>query len=399
HVLYDSFLQAQVISEEVERSAARIDAYEDLVATLEEDGSLRREDEALPTGEEIGERRRAGRGMERPELALLLAYAKRRITRSLLGSELPDDPWLSRDLRGYFPPPVVQRFGHLVPEHPLRRELVATINANMVVNALGPTFVSQLVAERGVEPADVVRAYRIGREITGAEAEWEAIEALDGKIEGGLQAELMTGMDALVDAVTRWYLTEAPAGDLEGIIAADRDGFERFAAALPELGDEERLRRREEEAARLAGEGVPEPLARAHVLRGDLIHAPNVVAVAAATGRPVGEVARVFAAVGERVGLARLETEINALPVNGRMERWARQAVREDLREARREIARQALAGADGAGPDEAVERFLTARRDVCHRLEAFTRTLAREGKADLAGLALAVRQLRALVE
>ena len=73
---------------------------------------------------------------------------------------------------------MVERFGHLLAEHPLRRELIATINANTVVNSLGPTFVSQLGAERGAEPADVVRAYRIAREVTGARARWDAVERL-----------------------------------------------------------------------------------------------------------------------------------------------------------------------------------------------------------------------------
>ena len=54
------------------------------------------------------------------------------------------------------------------------------VNSNAVVNALGPTFVSQLVAERGAEPADVVRAFRIAREVTGADARWEVVERLDG---------------------------------------------------------------------------------------------------------------------------------------------------------------------------------------------------------------------------
>ncbi len=399
HVLYDSFLQVQVISEEVERSSTRIDAYEDLVATLEEDGSLRREDEALPTAEEIGERRRAGRGMERPELALLIAYAKRRITKSLLGSRLPDDSWLARDLRAYFPPKVVERFSHLLAEHPLRRELVATINANMIVNALGPTFVSQLVAERGVEPAEVVRAYRIAREVTGAVAGWEAIEALEGKVGPEVQAELMKGVDSLVDAVTRWYLTEAPGGDLEGIVDRDREGFRRLAAALPDLGDDDRLIARAEAAARLVKAGAPDAVARAHVLRSDMIHGPNVVAVAASTGRPVEDVAHAFAVVGEQLGIGDLEAEINKLQVHGRMQRWARQAIREDAREARRVIVQQALASAGGRPADEAVDAFLAERREPSRRLAAFMRTLAREGSADLAGLALAVRQLRGLVE
>ena len=161
HVLYDSFLQAQIIAQEVAVARDRMYAYEDLMATLESDGLLDRAAEALPGAEEIAERRRAGRGLERPELATLLAYAKRAIARDLLASDLCEDPWLADDLRAYFPGPVVERFGHLLAEHPLRRRLIATVNANLVANSLGPTFVSQLAAERGAEAADIVRAFRI----------------------------------------------------------------------------------------------------------------------------------------------------------------------------------------------------------------------------------------------
>ena len=160
HVLYDSFLQAQMLAQEVRGSATRMFAYEDLMAALEAEGLLQREVEFLPSSEEMADRRRSGRGLERPELAVLLAYAKRSLTGALLRSSLPDDAYLEGDLRGYFPPAVVERLGHLLGEHPLRRELVATIVSNHVVNALGPTFVSRLVAEQGAEPADVVRAYR-----------------------------------------------------------------------------------------------------------------------------------------------------------------------------------------------------------------------------------------------
>ncbi|HWI74024.1 MAG TPA: NAD-glutamate dehydrogenase domain-containing protein, partial [Baekduia sp.] len=69
HVLYDSFLQAQILSQEVRSSAARVFAYEDLMNALEEARILRRRDEALPTSDDMAERRRAGRGLVRPELA------------------------------------------------------------------------------------------------------------------------------------------------------------------------------------------------------------------------------------------------------------------------------------------------------------------------------------------
>src|SRR6202008_1964842 len=103
---------------------SRVFAYEDLMTMLEEYKIFDRAAEDLPTAEEIGERRRAGRGMERPELALLVAYGKRLLARALESSSFVDDPWLERDLREYFPPAVVERFGHLLGEHPLRRELI-----------------------------------------------------------------------------------------------------------------------------------------------------------------------------------------------------------------------------------------------------------------------------------
>src|SRR6185312_9777039 len=131
---------------------------------------------------EMAERRRANRGLERPELAVLLAYAKRALTGALLRSDLPEEPFLAAALRGYFPPLVVDRFDHLLGEHPLRRELVATIVANHVLDALGPTFVSRLMFELGAQPADVVRAYLAARDLVGATDRWEAIERLDRSV-------------------------------------------------------------------------------------------------------------------------------------------------------------------------------------------------------------------------
>jgi glutamate dehydrogenase len=73
------------------------------------------------------------------------------------------------------------------------------------------------------------------------------------------------------------------------------------------------------------------------------------------------------------------------------------QAVREDALQARRELAEQALREGDGAEPDAAVASFLEAHERPARRLEGFLRALAREGDPDLAGLSLAVRQLRSL--
>jgi glutamate dehydrogenase len=398
HVLYDSFLQAQIISQEVERSPGRMFAYEDLIRLLEETGLLDRDSENLPGTEEIAERRRAGRGMERPELAILVAYAKRWVARELERSGFADDPWFERDLRAYFPGPVVRRCEQLLAEHPLRVQLICMSNANSVVNALGPTFVSQLVAQHGAGVPEVVRAYRIAREMTGAAGRWDAVEELDG-IDRSVHSELLGGVDALVEATARWYLANAPGAPLQETIEAGREGFERVTRVLPELGTEERRRQRAEIVERLAAAGVPEQVARGQALRSAQMQIPHMIAVASATGRPIEDVARAGFSLGAELRLDWIERELARVPATTRMQRWAVQAVRDDAYRARRELAERALRESQDGDPVAAVRSFLDARSGPVARLDGFMRALAREGDPDLAGLTLAVRNLQAIVD
>jgi glutamate dehydrogenase len=198
--------------------------------------------------------------------------------------------------------------------------------------------------------------------------------------------------------VARWYLTWAPGAPFEETVAAGRDGFEGLSRVLPELGTEERRRRRDEAVERLTADGVPAEVAVAHALRAELVHTPGIVAAAATTGRSVEDVARVCFAIGAELRLDWMERELARVRSATRMQRWALQAVREDAFKARRDLAESALRQAPDAEPLVAVEHFLHAHAAQAARLEAFLRALAREGESDLAGLSLAVRQLGALV-
>jgi len=398
HVLYDSFLQAQILSEEIVVSKGRMYAYEDLMASLESSGLLDRDAEGLPGTEEVAERRRAGRGLERPELALLLAYAKRALRLSLLTSDFCENPWLERDLREYFPDRVVERFGHLLAEHPLRRELIATVNANLVVNSLGPTFVSQLAAERGAAPADVVRAYRIAHEVTGARARWDAIECLPRGTDRAVVNDLMLGVDRLVEAATRWYLAHGGDGSLDDQIESAAAPFARLVAVLPDIGADEWRESRREIVDKLVEHGVPDGVAWGHALIPELMTAPDIIAVAEHTGRAVEEVTRTFHALASRLEIVWLLGALDELPQPTRTQRWAVQAIREDCLDALAELARCALKEADtGQDAAAAVEAYLESRTALSRRLTAVTASLTVEGTGDLPALMLAVRAVRAL--
>jgi glutamate dehydrogenase len=399
HVLYDNYQQAQILSQEMEVSAQRVEAYEDLMQQLEAgDGELEREVEFLPSSEVMIERRAAGEGLVRPELAVLLAYAKRSIFAALVASDLTDSPYLVEDLRSYFPPRIVERFGHLLEHHPLRRELIATIVANDVVNAQGITFVSRMVTETGASPAEVVRAFRIARDVTGAVQRWADVEALDGMIDPRIQNELMTGVDWLVETSSRWYLVHAAGRHLADAVGDARASFEELSAVIDQIGPEAWREEHEHAARRLEAEGVPPALAQRHAFQAELVHGPDIITVAHATGRTVLEVTRAFFLLGERLQLDWLENQVESMPGGSRWQRWALQSMEDDLFTLRRTLAEAVLDECGALPIDEAVDKFIEARADTFARLQRFMRSLAVDGMGDLAQLTVALRQIRSLI-
>jgi glutamate dehydrogenase len=267
-----------------------------------------------------------------------------------------------------------------------------------VVNALGPTFVSQLAAERGAEPAEVVRAFRVAREVTGAVARWDAVERLPRSVDRATATELMAGVDRLVEAATRWYVTHDPTQGLEDAIARAEAPFARLMAVLPEIGSEPWRERRRQVADALVEKGVPGEIAWAHALAPELQQAPDIIATAEATGRSMESVTAAVHDLGARLEIVWLLAALDQLPQPTRTQRWATQAVREDCLDALAELARSALEAAPADLPAErAVDAYLEARGTLVRRLAHVMQSLSVEGTEDLPGLMLAVRALRAL--
>ncbi|MGH8228185.1 MAG: NAD-glutamate dehydrogenase, partial [Steroidobacteraceae bacterium] len=156
-VLRNNYLQSQALSTLEPKSAARLPEYGDLMRSLERSGDLDRSLEFLPDDEALAERRKLGLGLTRPELSVLLAYGKISLTHHLLASDVPEDPYLSRELERYFPRPLRRRFAAAIPHHRLRREIIVTATANSLVNRMGPLFAHRAAADTGAAPARIAR--------------------------------------------------------------------------------------------------------------------------------------------------------------------------------------------------------------------------------------------------
>ncbi|NND03667.1 MAG: hypothetical protein HKN91_12865, partial [Acidimicrobiia bacterium] len=372
-------------------------AYEELMALLEAEGFLDRQIENLPSSDDMSERAQTGVGMSEPELAVTLAYAKRSLREWLLASDLPDWDDFADIVVQYFPGKVAERFGHLASEHPLRRELIATVVANRVVNSEGVTFVTRLMAETGAAPEQVVRAYHIARDVIDAPRRWNAVEAIVGEIPTELARRLMIGIDDLVESVARWYLTNPGTDFMSTVIAKAKPDFTELSETIAEIGPAKWRIERDERVAQFTDQGVPEDIAKRHVYQEELVHAADIIEVARHTERSVREVAEVFLLTGGAFEIDWLETQLELLPITNRWQRRALQTVEDDLVLLRRQLAESILAEAGDHKAASALEQYLVARTHELGRLTRFMRSLAVDGVTDIAAVVVAVRQIRNL--
>ncbi len=397
-VIEDNFRQAAVLSKDVHDAQRRLESYEDLMAVLEREVGLDRSMERLPDSEEMTERTRDGLGLTRPELAVLMAYAKRQVRKALLASDLPDRDGFRDHLVTYFPDKVADRFGHLTDEHRLHREIISTSVANHVINSQGITFINRMMLQTGATVADVVRAYRIARELTGAEVRIEAIEEIDGGLDEAVRRRLVRGVDTLVEGIARWYLGHPTAVPMRMTIDATRAGFDELVAAIATVGPPAWRAEHEGRAAKLVARGVPDDVARRHAFQPELTHGPDILEIAEVTGLAPTEVAKVFFRVGDAYRIDWLEQLAAQLPTDTRWRRWGLEALEDDLLLLRRQLVERVLSSAGDVLPAQAVAHYRRSRPDAHARLDDFFRTMQRDGGGDHAAVLVATRQIRVLV-
>src|SRR5947208_2204878 len=302
-VLRDNRFQTQSLSVNGRIAPQLLDAHQRFIEFLEKTGRLNRALEFLPSDEEIAERRAKGVGLTSPDRAVLLAYSKIWLYDELLASTLPDDAWVQTALARYFPKALRERYTSYMAHHPLKREFIATHVTNSMVNRVGSTYVHRLMETTGAKPYEIVRAYLLSREIFGFVPLWQAIEALDNKIDDAVQSSMLIDSSRLIERATTWFLrSRRLSDDMAATIAQFAPRVEALATRLHELIDTGDRARIDSAVASYVASGVPEPLAARVVALDTLYSTLDIVEVADATNRPVELVAGIYFELSTRLG-------------------------------------------------------------------------------------------------
>ena len=399
-VLRNNYLQSLAISTLHARSADRIAELGHVIHALERAGTLDRVLEALPTADEIIERRSKGLGLTRPELAMLLSYSKIWLSDRLTDTDVADDPFLSGELTRYFPGPVQRRYPKEILRHQLRREIIVTAITNSLVNRMGPVFAIRMQEDTGADVGSIARAYAIAREITGMRGLWADIEALDDRAPSKLQYDMGYETTRLLRHLSYWVLhNQGKDLDIERAVSRLQPGIRELIRDLPELIEGTEVERYEQALQRFAHDGVPPGVARRVASLGAIHAGVDIVEVALARRAPIGHAARVYFGLGAALGLDWLRDQIERLTVEGHWQAVARGSLREDAYLLQRKLCERVLSGKARGDASARVAAWLKAGGNAVQNLARTVREMRTTGSADFPTLSVALQAVRRLLE
>jgi glutamate dehydrogenase len=260
-VLEDNRLQALALSIAQTGGAKAVASQTRLIETLEDRGALDRQTEGLAPSDALSRRALEGRGLTRPELAVLLSTTKLVLQDAMEASELAHDRAFEPLLLGDFPVEMQGPFRSRILHHRLRNELVATVVANKVINRMGLVHPFELAEEEGASLDHVCSAFVSASALLGLDDIWRALDTTKMPETARItlfeqsalalrshMADLLRAGGAMVSpsqaiAELRPGITELDAHVEELLEDETRDHARRIALELAEMGAPERCAR------------------------------------------------------------------------------------------------------------------------------------------------------------
>ncbi|WP_428024746.1 NAD-glutamate dehydrogenase domain-containing protein [Arcobacter sp.] len=160
----------------------------------------------IPKNENINDIIDINGSIVRPVLCSLLSYSKIFLKKVLLDSHLIDEPFALQFLYRYFPKSFVGAYEHEILNHPLKREIIATKMADILVNSQGCTFISDYEKLGNEKFILKIKSYLVAKQLFGAKEIREKIYEQDYVMDVDTQYKLINKLEYILYASTRWMV-------------------------------------------------------------------------------------------------------------------------------------------------------------------------------------------------
>ncbi|MFK0165993.1 NAD-glutamate dehydrogenase [Rhizobium sp. NPDC090279] len=343
-VLRNNYLQSLAISLTERKGTGNGLELSRFMNVLEAAKQLNRKVETLPDDQTFAERYANGRPLTRPEIGVLLSYAKIVLFDALVASDLPDDPYFAATLSRYFPAKMQRSNATDIESHRLRREIIGTALANEAINRGGPGFAVSMMDATAASAAEVVKAAVIARDGFDLDRLWNETDALDGKVGGQMQNRVYGEITEVYTVLTRLLLkTGAAKGDIEETVSRLQAALKKlrpvFLSHIPaDFAAEIAAREAEYQAA-----GLPEKLTSEIATIYALVLVPEIMQIAERTGDTLNRAAESYFTVSQTFRVGRLLLAGSRIVTGDHYESLALARSLDQIAGARRDIVISAL--------------------------------------------------------
>ncbi|UTF60471.1 NAD-glutamate dehydrogenase [Gilvimarinus sp. DA14] len=399
-VLNNNYRQTQAISLVQRDALSRTSELRRFINQLEDTGRLNRALENLPSDEALLERQAAGEGLTRPELAVLLSYAKVGLKEDLAVEDISEDPVIAPLCVEFFPERLQRNYPELLQKHQLRKEIIATALANEIVDFQGPTFVQRMQDAAGVSAVTVARAYVVARDSLALTDLWQGIEALDYQVEAQVQLELMKQLMQRMRHACRWFLRNR-RGDYQ--VAEQVDTFAQplktLSDYLPPLLNDAARANRAQQLEKITHKGVPAELAEAVVSPGYLYSGLGIVDVAESLQMDLEAVAQLYLALIDKLRLDGFARQLTEARVDNYWQAMARESYMDDLESQVRSLTATLAKRLSHCSIDELLEQWQSDHQLLLSRWNTMVTHAQANTSTDYAMFAVALRELLDLAQ
>ena len=298
-MLRDNYLQTLALSLAERRGMEDFGFQQRLMQTLESAGARPRR--------RVSARRRAARraaaprgAVTRPELAVLLAYAKLALDEDLLESTVQTIPIWPASSAAISRKQSPSAFPMRIEHHRLRREIIATQLGNSMINRGGPTLIVRIADETGAQPAAIAAAFAAVRDSFDDRAQYRD-RRLDNAIRGAAARALCGGPEPVARPHRLVPAQCRSSKGLADVVSHYRDGIAALGAAMSRwraVAGRRRHARRTPQNEVTCRRRARRALAGRIADLGPLLAAPDIALIADRTGKPIRDVAATYFAAG-----------------------------------------------------------------------------------------------------
>ncbi len=394
-VLKNNYIQTQTLSVECSYGGEWITQQARLIQFLETQGLLDRDLEFLPSTEELRQRQENGQGLTRAELSVILSYGKMDLYQTLLSSSIPDDPYLDREIREYFPCVLQSNYPIHMQNHRLRREIIATQLVNDLVGKLGAGFHHRITELTGASVPDIARAYVVTRDVLRLDERERWIQEIDNQVSTDLQYRLIRDIAYNCEAAIVWLLRHRPGWiDIGATVQEFRSGLDELELTLhsPEIDRVPTYGKTI--SALIQDSGLNQKAIQALLSIPAESRALDIIEIVNTTGQPMPLVCGVYLHCLQDLHLQWVRETVDQLPTSSDWNLRARFSLAENLRIAHTRLVQDILGSSEDRSDSVRIHAWANQRQQLLQHVAEMLHRLKQEPRVDFVMLSVLVSEL-----